>query len=39
MRAIAGLGLRGLLFGENLMIQLIELERNIFKQIEFKFEN
>ena len=39
MRAIARLGLRGLLLGLDLLMQLRELERNISKQIKFQFEN
>jgi hypothetical protein len=39
MRAIARLGLRGLLLGLDLLMQLRELERNIYKQIKFQFEN
>jgi hypothetical protein len=39
MRAIARLGLRGLLLGLDLLAQLRELDRNIFKQIKFQFEN
>ena len=38
MRAIARLGLRGLLLGLDLLAQLRELERNIYKQIMFQFE-
>lgn len=39
MRAIAHLGLQGLLLGLDLLTQLGELERNISKQIKFQFGN
>jgi IS5 family transposase len=39
MRAIACLGLQGLLLGLDLLTQLGELERNISKQIKFQFAN
>ena len=39
MRAIARLGLQGLLLGLDLLTQLGELERNISKQIKFQFGN
>jgi hypothetical protein len=38
MRAIARLGLKGLLLGLNLWMQLSKLERNIPKRISFEFE-
>jgi hypothetical protein len=38
MRAIARLGLKGLLLGLDLLKQLRELERNISKRISFEFE-
>jgi hypothetical protein len=39
MRAIARLGLKGLLLGLELLTQLRELEHNISKQIKLQFEN
>ena len=39
MRAIARLGLEGLLLGLKLLTQLRELESNISKQIKLQFEN
>jgi IS5 family transposase len=39
MRAIARLGLRGLLLCLDLLTQLRELDRNISKQMMFQFEN
>jgi transposase len=39
MRAIARLGLQGLLLGLDLLTQLEELKRNFSKQIKFQFAN
>jgi hypothetical protein len=39
MRAIVRLGLQGLLLGLDLLTQLGELERNIYKEIKFQFAN